>query len=214
MIVDANIIRELFQSIQGFRNEVNKAGGDVKQTPVSIENMRIVASKLLDIEIKSELVSFEAEHLYSQVERSEGSALISIRADLSEEMRRAAFVKELCHLLFDPRDSWSTDVVGTVSALVEHRALEVADGSAHVQPKNQTVFVEEIASVSSTELLYPYELRSGHRSKLDNLSVSYRKLAMDMKLPLWMANWPFAKWYLKLEELRPTPETCKWKSCQ
>jgi len=204
VFVEKETIEELFRQIESFRSEVKRAGGNPSHPPISIDDMLLVASELLEMKIEVESVSFEAEHLYSLVERSKKSALISVRAGLPDEITRAAICKELCHLLFDHPDSWSTDVVETVSSLVEHRSLELADGEGKVVPKNQTVYVEEIASVSSTELLYPHEIRAMHRRMLDSQEISYRKLAMEMKLPHWMVHWPYAKWYKILETMRPS----------
>lgn len=210
MIVDAEVIQELFRKIEGFRTEVRKAGGDPTRMPVSIEDMRIVASRILGMRIDAESVSFEADHLCSMVERGKAAALISIRSDLTESQERAAFTKELCHLLFDPPESWSTDVVETINSLSEHKALEIADRQGNVLPKSKAVFVEEIALFSTTELLYPREKREAHRGMLDRQEISYRKLAMEMKIPHWTVCWPYAKWYKALEVFRPAPCDCCW----
>lgn len=208
MIVEPDVIEDLFSRIEGFREEIRKAGGNPEAVPVSMETMRAVASKLLNLKIDAEKVSFEAEHLCSMVIRKKDSAVILVREDLPERMIRGAFTKELSHLLFDAKDSWTIDAVGTVSDLIEHRSLEVRNGNQ--PPKNKTVYVEEIASFCSTELLYPHEIRSSHRALLDTCKISYRKISIELNIPQWMASEPYLKWYKALEVYRPPAPQCFW----
>lgn len=208
MLVEPDIIRDLFSRIEGFRKEIRKAGGDPVATPVSMETMRLVASQLLGIQIDAEKVSFEAEHLCSMLIRRKKSALIIIREELNERMIRAAFTKELSHLLFDPAKSWSVDAVATVSDLVEHRSLEVKNGDQ--VPKNETVYAEVITSLCSTELLYPHEIREEHRDLLDQCKLSYRKISMQLNMPQWMASEPYRNGYKALEVYRPDADSCSW----
>ncbi len=200
MLVSIGDIKRLFAEIETFRQDIKAAGGNPNRTPVSIEDMRIVASRRLGISIQSEDVDYLGDNLHSTVVRGTESAIILIQSDLPDRLKRAAFVKELCHLLFDPEDTWTTDVENTVTCLLEHRQLEVADGTGAVAPKNKIVYVEEIASLSMIELLYPREKRAEDRSLLDQCKTSYRKIAMKLEIPEWMAWGPHSKRYKALDE--------------
>ncbi|QBL93166.1 hypothetical protein KSAC_09250 [Komagataeibacter saccharivorans] len=207
MLVSIDDIKRLFAEIEIFRQDIEAVGGNPNQTPVSVEDMRIVASRRLGISIKSEDVDYLGDYLHSTVARGTVSAIILIRSGLPDRLKRAAFVKELCHLLFDPEDTRTTDVDNTVTCLLEHRQLEVADGTGAVPPKNKIVFVEEIASLSMLELLYPRHCRVADRLLLDQGKTSYRKVAMQLEIPEWMAWEPHTKRYKALDEYRDLAET-------
>jgi len=214
MLVTRELILPLFKKIEEFRSAVQEAGGDPRNTPISVENMRLVAEKKLGVKIDSEEVTFEAIHTHSCVIRGTDRHLILIRKDLDTlAVKRAAFTKELCHLLFDPEYCWSTYVEKTITDVIEHRHLEIDRGDQRVEVRHQhngacppqnTIFVEEVAEWSMTELLYPRERRSEDRQALLDCALSYRRISDTRQIPLWMARTPYTKWYQELEKLRCT----------
>lgn len=125
---------------------------------VSIENIQRVVSRLAGIYIRKLAVDFEGSSLRGNVERYPDHIVIHVRANQSEFWQRFTVVKELCHVLLDEKEDWSTDVVDTISGL-----LAFAGFNGDEPPPIRS---EKLAEIMALELVYPLEFRAEDRAFL------------------------------------------------
>jgi len=126
---------------------------------VSIENLHRVFACLAGIHIRKLLVDFEGGSLRGNVERYEDHAIIHVRLSQSDYWQRFTVVKELCHVLLDEKEDWSTDVVETISGLLAFTGLN-GEESAPIRS-------EKLAEVMALELVYPLEYRAEDRAYIE-----------------------------------------------
>lgn len=156
---------------------------------VSIENVQQVISRLTGLPIEKLLVDFEGTTLRGNIERYDDRAVIHVRAGLSPNWQRFTVVKEMCHILLDEKEDWSTDVVTTISDLLSFSGLD-GDESAPLRS-------EKLAELMALELIYPLEFRDEDRAFLD-AGGKVSDLADKRKVPpLWIER-ALAPGYIEL----------------
>lgn len=202
MIVDTRTIVELFRKVNEFRKAMSAKGFDPEKTPVSVKEIKETAEEYLGISIKISSVVFEGTYLHSAVFRFDKHADVLIRSDISEPMQRFAAIKEICHLVMDPEESWTTDIPDSVKKLLEQPSFVEVDHSTtaeSIEETDKVVIVENIAELAATEILYPPERRDNDRIQLDACEMSYRRLAAEMNITIRCARWVHLRWYKKLK---------------
>jgi Zn-dependent peptidase ImmA (M78 family) len=153
---------------------------------VSVENLQIIIGRKAGLHITKRLVDFEGTTLRGNIERYEDHAIINVRASQSENWQRFTVVKELCHVLLDTADDWSTDVVETIAGLLAFSRL-TGDESPAIRS-------EKLAEVMALELIYPLEERREDRAFIQ-AGGKVSDLADKRKVPpLWIER-GISDWY-------------------
>lgn len=153
---------------------------------VSIENLQAVIARKAGIFVSKRLVDFDGTSLRGNIERYDEYVIVNVRASQSEYWQRFTVVKELCHVLLDTQEDWSTDVVATIVGLLAFSSLN-GEESAVIRS-------EKLAEVMALELIYPLEDRREDRAYLQ-AGGKISDLAEKRKVPpLWIER-GVADWY-------------------
>lgn len=145
---------------------------------VSIQNLHRVVSRLAKLNIQQLIVDFDGSTLRGNFERYDDRVVIHVRESQSENWQRFTVVKELCHVLLDEMEDWSTDVVSTISGLLSFAGFEGEESAA--------IRSEKAAEIMALELVYPLEVRAEDRAFLD-AGGKVAELADRRKVPpLWI----------------------------
>lgn len=164
---------------------------DADDGSVSIENLQAVIARKAGIFVHKRLVDFEGSTLRGNIERYENFVIVNVRASQSENWQRFTVVKELCHVLLDTPDDWSTDVVATIVGLLAFSNLS-GEESAVIRS-------EKLAEVMALELIYPLEDRREDRAFIQ-AGGKISDLAERRKVPpLWIER-GVADWYYEICE--------------
>lgn len=175
-------------------------GGDPLPERISVDDLHAVVQHLYGVSIEMRSVKYEAHHAKSLVERWPGNkAIVAVQHDRPETMRRYATVKELCHLIIDEPDDFSTDGCDTIDGLLYVRNLDLS------APENTAIRSEKLAEAMADELVYPNRFRRAdmanvknpeHPLTLANLALTYgipdfvpsrvlRPLTMELRDRIW-----------------------------
>lgn len=127
---------------------------------VSVENLRLIVERMTQLPIVKKEVPHQAVNVRGLMERYKDHVAIYIPDSLSEEQKRGALVKELCHPLIDEQQDFSVDGVETIRGLLKYTAVPF-DGKESDQVKS-----EHLAEFVAIELLYPLEYRDGDRERI------------------------------------------------
>lgn len=153
--------------------------GDDSPGATSIENIQRVVSRLAQLYVYKRRVQFEGSTLRGNIERYEWGVIVNVRASQTEAWQRFTVIKELCHVLLDTPDDWSTDVVTTISDLLQFEGFTGKE-SAEIRS-------EKLAEVMAVELLYPVEFRRRDKEQIAVDPASIIAIAEKRGVPpLWI----------------------------
>ena len=177
MMVSKEIAAAVYRKVklirEEYRTKVLKGDANV----ISIERLQWVIEGMYDLKIKKRLVPFDATFVRGMIERWTDLVIISVRQEQTEDWLRFTAVKEMCHVVIDEKEDWSTLGVSTLeSVLVEYG---LSNGKASARATQSEAFAE----VAAIELLYPYETRLADLEKLEIGSTTMVKIASEQKLP-------------------------------
>ena len=127
---------------------------------VRVDNLIKIAEIISGKEIDILDVDFEGQIIRSRLKRLADHAVIHVRKNQSENWKRFAVVKELCHTLCDVDDEWAADEEKALQELLGPEGLYL---HSEQTPACQT---EHIAEVMALELLYPKDFRDKDRKRI------------------------------------------------
>ena len=178
MIINLDRAITAFKKVQHVQEEYSQYTLSGKTNVLSIEDLYRVVGNMYQLRITKTQVPFEGNFLRGLMERYEASIKIRIRMNQTDDWKRFTAVKELCHVIIDEKEDWSTDGVTTIKDLLMEYFL--GDGE-EAKRASQSEMMAEMAAV---ELLYPYECRASDlRDK-----VSFVKIASYHGLPQAMVS--------------------------
>jgi hypothetical protein len=166
----------VFRKIRQVKDEIKSycLGGD--RPDLSIVDLVYVAQQMYAVKITLEEVAFEGSFLSGLIERDAyGNARIFIKHADSYDMRFAA-IKEICHVIIDEKDDWSSFGASTISTLLSDYFM--TNGSMANVLKS-----EILAEIAAIELAYPYEDRIRDRSAYLGGSLTSAKISGFHKIP-------------------------------
>lgn len=183
MLVSHSRLETLFRKIDQIREEAAAylIAGD--RTVLRVEELQRLVSQMYGLSIDKWEVVTKAIFLQSMVLRYKDSrAVILVRSDLSDTLKKFCVIKELCHLMLDEHEDWSTDARGTIEGLIKIFTLKLDENGDH-DPENEVLVCEHLAAFAAAELLYPYEFREGDLLALANELTTYAKLEIKYEAP-------------------------------
>jgi hypothetical protein len=144
-------------------------------------DLHYVVEEVYGLKIEIIEVYFSATYLRGKTERyTDNRARVLVRSNMSEQDKRLATVKELCHLALDEKDDWSSDGAGMLEALI-------ADCQGVVLPPEQAKATplesEAIALLAAGELMYPSEFRDNDAAKVVAKEVTVSAIAIQHDVP-------------------------------
>lgn len=185
MQIEWDKIRDCLKKVEEVREYIKLYSEIPMGLVLNLADLHLAIQNLCSMKIEVFEVSFAGEHLRGSTERfANGTAKIYVRADQSDEEKRLAVTKELCHILLDCVDDWSTDGVETISGLLKESQLAMVDGVGHLDPTNPLTS-EMLAHVAALELLYPDEFREADITKIENQSKTHQQIAIEHEIPAY-----------------------------
>jgi Zn-dependent peptidase ImmA (M78 family) len=182
MILQECEIARAFKKVQAVKDYVNlyNVGGCHS---LSVDTLTAAISDMYDLKIDMWEVAAPGILCAGNVERyGDGRCVIMVKVQQSEDMKRFVAVKELCHLMIDEEDDWSTLATDTLRGLKTEADLSKAGGDG-VENPSRAQSSEFLALIAATALLYPCEFHAGDRAKLDADETTLAKIALHHEIP-------------------------------
>jgi hypothetical protein len=182
MLLDPEKLTAVLNKVRVIREHM--AQGHCQPGPVlSVMDLHWAVSDAYELKIDMVEVSFDGTHFRGKVERyTNDTARILIRAQQSPAFMRFVAVKELCHLMNDEHDDWSSLGVETISGLMRDWAVCAAGGGGVPDPGNP-LQSESLAEIGAIELMYPFEYREADLKKLQAGATTIEAIALEHEAP-------------------------------
>ena len=142
-----------------------------------VEEFQRIISQMYQIKIEKFQVPFEATFIRGLLERYDDHAKIYVRKNQEEDWKRFVAVKELCHLVIDEKEDWSTSGVSIVRKLISEYKIDKD------KPAARAIQSEIFAEIAAIELLYPFSERRRDAILLENGEMTNAKIASYYKIP-------------------------------
>lgn len=183
MLIAAEQIVHVLNKVRVAREHLNASWPPQDACVLSVMDFHWAVGDIYNLQIEMLKVSFPAEHVRGKVERyADGRARILIRAQQSPEFLRFVTVKELCHLMIDEHDDWSSAGVETIRGLLKEWALVGENGTGHLDPSDP-LKSEMLAEIAAIEMMYPREFRADDIAKIAAKATTLQKIALEHELP-------------------------------
>jgi hypothetical protein len=185
MLINGEEITAVLNKVRVAREHLNNSWPPKDAYVFSVMDFHWAVQDIYALQIEMLKVSFAAEHVRGKVERYGNSrARVLIRAAQSPEFLRFVTVKELCHLMIDESDDWSSLGVETVKGLLKEWALTEENGTGHTNPSDP-LKSEMLAEIAAIEMMYPRAFRSGDITKIKANEATLQKVALQHELPAY-----------------------------
>lgn len=183
LLIDSEEIKRVLNKVRVAREHLEKTWPPKDACVLSVMDFHWAVQDIYEIEIIMLKISFVAEHLRGKVERNEGKpSRVLVKAQQTPEFLRFVAVKELCHLMIDQEDDWSSSGVDTINGLLREWQLTDENGTGHTNPSDP-LKSEMLAEIAAIEMMYPREFRARDREKLAANETTIQKIALDHDLP-------------------------------
>lgn len=182
LIPEADII-SVFKKVKAVRDYMKLYHIDGASHRLSVDTLKKSIEDMYGLKVKMFEVQATGTHIGGNVERyQDNRAVILIKAQQSEAMRRFVAVKELCHLLIDEEDDWSTAGVVTIREMkLEFDSWE-ANGEG-VRNPSKVQQSEMLAWLAAATLMYPPEFHAADRGKIDAEETTVAKIGLYHDMP-------------------------------
>jgi Zn-dependent peptidase ImmA (M78 family) len=159
---------------------------------LSIDRLKTIIADLYAVEIVLLEVNFKGDHLRGMIEVYNGgrTAKVYIRAKQHDLWKRFVAVKELCHVIIDKREDWSSDGVETLEKLIVGDVLDLQSDNAFLS--------ERLAEVVAHELVYPHEHRRDDLARVQAGEVKPNDLALKFGIPVEIIQRVLSQSYLSM----------------
>ncbi len=183
MWIDSEDIKRVLKKVRVAREHLAASWPPQNACVLSVMDFHWAVQDIYQIEVEMLKVSFVAQHLRGKVERNKGKpSRVLVRADQSPEFLRFVAVKELCHLMIDEEDDWSSEGVETISGLLKEWELSKQNGTGHTDPSNP-LESEMLAEIAAIEMMYPREFRAADIEKIALKQTTLQKIALEHDVP-------------------------------
>lgn len=150
----------------------------VDSAAMSVEAFAEHVSQEYGIDIEFRVIDVETKYVLGYVERYDNGkrAIIYLVEPIGSRWRRLVGVKELCQLVLDSEDEFSTDAKDTLARLVTPtREID--------RDENMVVRSEYTAEALAYELIYPHEYRKADKARLEAGDVTVAELGARYGIP-------------------------------
>jgi hypothetical protein len=185
MYIDVDKLIQVLKKVSVVREHLRKHCPEPQMPVLGIMNLHWAIQDIYGLNIEMLEVSFEADHLRGKVERySDNRARVLVRLEQTYQEKRLVTTKELCHLMNDEKDDWSTLGVETISGLLMEWTLQKHNGVGHEQPSD-SLQSEILAEIAAIELMYPSEFRDADIEKLELGQTTVTQISLEHELPAY-----------------------------
>jgi len=182
MLIPADEIVKVLNKVRVAREHLNASWPPKDACVLSVMDFHWAVQDIYGLDIEMLKVSFSAEHVRGKVERYSGRARVLVRASQTPEFLRFVAVKELCHLMIDEADDWSSTGVETIKGLLKEWELQGENGTGHLNPSDP-LKSEMLAEIAAIEMMYPREFRAADIAKIAANEATVQKVALQHELP-------------------------------
>jgi Zn-dependent peptidase ImmA (M78 family) len=197
MFLNAEKTEQVFKKVKMIKEHKDLYCLDPQRIPVSIEDLRFVVSDMYDLKIGIQEVVFQGSRVRSLVERYNNQhALIYVKHDLTDDLKRLSVSKELMHLAIDEQEDWSVDGVNTISHFLAEMALATKQSNEAVNGAQS----EALAEIAAIEILYPYEFRAKDAVDRLNDQSLINKLSLNYEVPSFIIGKALSDWYGRIAD--------------
>jgi hypothetical protein len=150
---------------------------------LSVDTLCSSVADMYELKIEMYEVAASVLRVDGMMERyADGRAVILVRADLGDDQKRFVAVKELCHLMVDEEDDWSTTGVETIRLMkVEFDLADNGEGGV-MDPCRQQVS-EYLAWTAALALMYPCEFHEADMAKVASGENTLTKIGLFHGIP-------------------------------
>lgn len=153
--------------------------------------MADIIADMYSIDIRLFEVTASGRTVAGNVERyKDNRAVIMVRSQQTEDMLRFVSVKELCHIMLDEEDDWSSDAIATIREMKVEFDLAKTNGDGVLNP-SRTQMSEYLALVAAVALMYPCEFHAADKAKVESGEKSIAKIALEHGMPGWAIELAF-----------------------
>ena len=189
MLLDGNRIEDAFKKIVQLQDHVKMYCLASDRPDLSVEEFQRVITDMYRLRIYKHQVPFEGTFLRGMMERYTDRVIIYVKKNMEEDWKRFATVKELCHVVNDEPEDWTTEGAETIKHLLAEYHI---NKDRLAMP---TVQSENMAEISAIELLYPYKDRLSDLSALNGGKLTTAKIAGYYKIPEVIVAQALSDWY-------------------
>jgi Zn-dependent peptidase ImmA (M78 family) len=170
MWLDPEIGQRVIRKVAQVQEELKTYALAPDRPDLPVETFQYIISQMYKLEITKLQVAFEGAFLRGLMERYGNKVLIYVKKNMDEDWKRFIAVKELCHVMNDEEEDWSTVGVKTVRSLISEFKTE-KDKTAPNSAQS-----EVFAEFAAIELLFPFpdrvkELDSGANGSARSFAV-------------------------------------------
>ncbi len=183
MLIPEVRILPVFKKVKAVREHMNLYHVDGGSHRLSVDTLAKSIADMYALKIELYEVYAPGSRVAGNVERYQnGRAIILVKAELSDAMKRFVAVKELCHLMIDEDDDWSSLGVDTIKEMKVE--FDLADkGGEGVSNPSRTQQSEHLAWMAAVSLMYPCEFHVTDKAAVDAKTVTIAKLGLHHDLP-------------------------------
>lgn len=184
MLIDSEDIKRILNKVRIAREHLSATWPPKDACVLSVMDFHWAVQDIYGLQIEMLKVSFQAQHLRGTTERrgKDLPSRVLVRAEQTPEFQRFVAVKELCHLMIDEKDDWSSAGVETIRGLLKEWELLGENGTGHMDPSNP-LESEMLAEIAAIEMLYPREFRANDIAKIAEKQTTIQKIALDHDVP-------------------------------
>lgn len=183
MLIDSGQIKKVLSKVRVAQEHLDSSSISDNSQILDVGSFHRAIEEIYNLTIEMVKVSFQADHLRGKVERYEGNrARILIKAQQAAEFIRFVTVKELCHLMIDETDDWSSHGVDTITGLQKEWQLIGENGTGHEDPVD-SLKSEMLAEIAAIEMVYRRTYRANDVIKIRAQETTIAKIALEHDIP-------------------------------
>lgn len=188
MLLEREKILATLNKVRIVREHLKRVCLESQGPVLSVMNLHYVIQDIYGLQIEMLEVLFESNLIGGNSERYDGKgARILVSSTLSHELKRFVTIKELCHIMNDEKDEWSTLGVETIRGLMKEVELIKKNGDGHPTP-TPALQSEMLAMIAAIELSYPFEFREIDIRKIAAEETTLAKIALEHQIPAYIVE--------------------------
>lgn len=183
MLISSADIERAFHKVKAVRDYMKLYHVDGESHRLSVDTLRSSVADMYGLDIELYEVITSSRRVLGNVERyTDGKAIILVKSQLDDATKRFVAVKELCHLMIDEQDDWSSSGATTLREMkVEFDSIK-KNGEGVGNPSRSQVS-EVLAWFAAIALMYPCEFHAADKARVDNEETTVARLALYHDMP-------------------------------
>ena len=157
--------------------------------PVSLEDLSYAVEQLYELKVRTQKVDVNTRYIRGAVEFYPDRIEIYLLSNLDNAAARFVFAKELGQLILKDAENVTDDPVALIDGLIQDQRLR---GAAQARAD---VLSEQIAYIVAIELLFPFELRTHVRKRIEDGESTLADEATRLDIPEYVVELAISNGY-------------------